>query len=84
MPGELRNVNTLERFKALHPLEQRRALIQEPADQIWRDIRSGAAEANPALLSRFLLISYADLKLFRFYYWCAQALMLQEHRLHKL
>ncbi|KAK9905456.1 hypothetical protein WJX75_000196 [Coccomyxa subellipsoidea] len=71
VPGELRNVNTLERFKALHPLERRRALIQESADRIWRDIRSGAAEADPALLSRFLLISYADLKLFRFYYWFA-------------
>ena len=74
MPGELRNVNTLERFKALQ--EQRSALIQEPAGQIWRDIRSGAAEADPALLSRFLLISYADLKLFRFYYWCVPAKIL--------
>ncbi|BDA47717.1 Ubiquitin-like modifier-activating enzyme atg7 [Coccomyxa sp. Obi] len=69
VPGELRNVNTLERFKALQ--EQRGGLLQETAGLIWRDICSGAAEADPALLSRFLLISYADLKLFRFYYWFA-------------
>lgn len=69
MPGELRNVNTLERFKALQ--EQRGSILQEAASLIWRNISSGAAEADPALLSRFLLISYADLKLFRFYYWWA-------------
>ncbi len=67
VPGELRNVNTLERFKALQ--EQRSALLQEAAGQIWQGICSGAAEADPSLLSRLLLISYADLKLFRFYYW---------------
>ncbi|CAL8471824.1 g11366 [Coccomyxa elongata] len=69
VPGQLRNLNTLERFKALQ--KQRGSILQEAASLIWRNICSGAAEADPALLSRFLLISYADLKLFRFYYWFA-------------
>jgi ubiquitin-like modifier-activating enzyme ATG7 len=67
VPGQLRNVNTIERFKALQ--EGRSALLAEAAAAVWADICSGAAEADPALLSRFLLISYADLKLFRYYYW---------------
>ena len=68
-PGELHNVNTYERFKHLISAERRAALAQAAADSIWADICCGAAEANPALLSRFLLLSFADLKTFRYFYW---------------
>ena len=71
MPGELHNVNTYERFKQLITHERRTELAQTAADRIWADICSGAAEANPALLSRFLLLSFADLKLVRYFYWSA-------------
>lgn len=36
--------------------------------QIWDDIRNGNVEKDCALLSRFLLLSFADLKTWRFYY----------------
>jgi len=36
--------------------------------QIWDDIHAGRIEEDCTLLSRFLLISFADLKKWRFYY----------------
>ena len=39
------------------------------SQRIWQDILSGEAERRPALLARFLVLSYADLKRFRYYYW---------------
>ena len=41
------------------------------ATQIWQDILSGAAESRPHSLSRFLLLTYADLKSHLYYYWFA-------------
>ncbi|KAI3779065.1 hypothetical protein L2E82_08526 [Cichorium intybus] len=41
------------------------------AKKIWEDIRSGKAEEDSYVLSRFLLISFADLKKFNFHYWFA-------------
>lgn len=38
---------------------------------MWEHIVSGAATASPALLNRFLLVTFADLKRFAFYYWFA-------------
>lgn len=67
VPGELHNVNTLERFKTY----DRPQLLQETAAVIWNDLLSGAAERDPSLLGRFAMISYADLKIFRMYYWYA-------------
>ena len=65
--GQVLCVNTLEDFKAL----DRKALLLSEAERIWADIRSGAAEADPQLLTRFLLVCYADLKRYAFYYWLA-------------
>ena len=39
--------------------------------QIWEDIQSGKALEDCALLSRFLVISFADLKKWSFRYWFA-------------
>ena len=36
--------------------------------QIWDDITSGRAEEDSSLLSRFLVVSYADLKKWTFTY----------------
>ncbi|KAJ3078443.1 Autophagy protein 7 [Quaeritorhiza haematococci] len=49
------------------------------APQIWSDIKSGAAIDSPELLTQFLLITFADLKKYKFYYWFAfPALMFDE------
>jgi Ubiquitin-like modifier-activating enzyme ATG7 N-terminus len=65
--GRIHNLNSLERFKSV----DRSLILQEAAAEVWQDITSGAAEAAPTRLNRFVLLAYADLKQFRFYYWCA-------------
>ncbi|KAG9446091.1 hypothetical protein H6P81_012219 [Aristolochia fimbriata] len=67
VPGIIYNMNTLESFQAL----DKQMLLKTEAKKIWKDICSGKAEENPATLSRFLLISFADLKKWNFYYWFA-------------
>ena len=37
--------------------------------EVWRDICSGAAERQPSLLCRFVLLAHGDLKAFHFHYW---------------
>ncbi|GAB4827065.1 Autophagy protein 7 [Ancistrocladus abbreviatus] len=67
VPGILYNTNTIEGFHAL----DKQSLLKEEAKRIWDDVHSGAAEKDPALLSRFLLVSFADLKKWSFHYWFA-------------
>lgn len=73
VPGILYNTNTMESFHAL----DKHNLIKEEARKIWDDIQTGRAVEDCSLLSRFLLISFADLKKWSFHYWFAfPALML--------
>eukprot|EP01116_Phalansterium_solitarium_P005562 TRINITY_DN1735_c0_g2_i2.p1 TRINITY_DN1735_c0_g2~~TRINITY_DN1735_c0_g2_i2.p1 ORF type:complete len:716 (+),score=212.12 TRINITY_DN1735_c0_g2_i2:935-3082(+) len=65
--GTLHNANTLD---GLQRLDKRR-LFDQLAAQMWHEIESGAALAAPERLVRFVLVSYADLKAFKFYYWFA-------------
>ncbi len=67
VPGTLHIVNTLERFKAW----DHGAAMAACARAIWADTVSGAAEARPQLLSRFLLLAHADLKTYCYCYWRA-------------
>lgn len=67
VPGVLYNTNTLESFHAL----DKQTLLKAEANKVWEDIRSGKAEKNCSLLMRFLVISFADLKKWRFRYWFA-------------
>ncbi|KAF9610702.1 hypothetical protein IFM89_024141 [Coptis chinensis] len=64
VPGVLYNTNTLESFRAL----DKQTLLNSEANKIWEDIRSGRAVEDSSLLSRFLLISFADLKKWSFNY----------------
>uniref|UniRef100_A0A8B9YP04 Ubiquitin-like modifier-activating enzyme ATG7 n=1 Tax=Bos mutus grunniens TaxID=30521 RepID=A0A8B9YP04_BOSMU len=73
--GILYNTNTLEAFKAA----DKKLLLEEAANEIWESIKSGAALDNPVLLNKFLLLTFADLKKYHFYYWfCSPALCLPE------
>ncbi|XP_054071989.1 ubiquitin-like modifier-activating enzyme ATG7 isoform X7 [Rissa tridactyla] len=69
--GTLYNTNTFETFKSC----DKKSLLEKEANEIWEAIKSGAALENPMLLNRFLLLTFADLKKYHFYYWfCYPAL----------
>ncbi|KAK4798292.1 hypothetical protein SAY86_030618 [Trapa natans] len=67
VPGMLYNTNTLEAYRGL----DKEALLKAESKKIWDDIHSGRAVEDSTLLSRFFLISYADLKKWSFHYWFA-------------
>jgi Ubiquitin-like modifier-activating enzyme ATG7 N-terminus len=45
----------------------------QAARRIWESILSGEALRQPAELNRFLLLTYADLKHYTFFYWWVPA-----------
>ncbi|KDQ19117.1 hypothetical protein BOTBODRAFT_28607 [Botryobasidium botryosum FD-172 SS1] len=63
--GVLKNFNTIEEFKAA----DKQALFNDVAQEIWNSIKSSPDPSKD--LSRFLLITFADLKKYKFYYWFA-------------
>lgn len=65
--GTLHNKNTIDSFKEC----DKKCLLEQSGKQIWEDIVSGKAIEDPSLLSRFLLLTYADLKKYVYYYWFA-------------
>lgn len=67
VPGILYNNNTAESFLSV----DKRSLMKAEAKKIWDDILSGKAEEDCAVLSRFLIVSFADLKSWKFRYWVA-------------
>ena len=66
-PGTLHNANTLEDFKDW----DKKAMMQTSGQKIADDIASGLAVHEPERLLRFLLLTFADLKTHKFYYWFA-------------
>lgn len=65
--GSLWNVNTIEEFK---DLDKRKCLEELGVEHIWnRAILREEAIENPALLFYFLLLTFADLKTYKFMYW---------------
>lgn len=65
--GMLKNTNTMEDFKNLDKMD----LLKSQGRRILDDIISGQAIEDPSLLSSFLLLTYADLKKYHYYYWFA-------------
>uniref|UniRef100_A0AAQ5YY22 Ubiquitin-like modifier-activating enzyme ATG7 n=1 Tax=Amphiprion ocellaris TaxID=80972 RepID=A0AAQ5YY22_AMPOC len=73
--GTLYNTNTLDSFKII----DKKALLEKEAREIWDSIQSGAAWKDPSTLCRFILLTFADLKKYHFYYWfCFPALCFPE------
>ncbi|KAK9448476.1 uncharacterized protein V1518DRAFT_438462 [Limtongia smithiae] len=66
-PGVLRNVNTIEEFKAFDKSSLMKSLGRELLD----DIKSGVIDENPSTLAAFYVITFSDLKKFKFTYWFA-------------
>lgn len=65
--GYIKNVNTLEEFKSTDKI----AMIHDAGRQIWDAIQDGTIYSVPSLLASFAILSYADLKKYRFTYWFA-------------
>ncbi|KZP04878.1 E1-like protein-activating [Athelia psychrophila] len=62
--GSLKNFNTIEDFKSA----DKAALFNQISDQIWEGI---ITKKDTSLLNHFFLITYADLKKYKYYYWFA-------------
>ncbi|CAM1500804.1 Fc.00g099660.m01.CDS01 [Cosmosporella sp. VM-42] len=65
--GIIRNVNTLEDFRNM----DKPAMLKTASRQIWDAIKDGSIYSVPSLLSSFVILSYADLKKYKFTYWFA-------------
>lgn len=65
--GLIRNVNTIEAFKNA----DKNAMLNQAGQQIWDAIKDGTIYSVPSLLSSFTVLSFADLKKYRFTYWFA-------------
>ncbi|KAI0349924.1 E1-like protein-activating [Trametes cingulata] len=62
--GLFKNFNTIEDFKNA----DKTALFNHLTDEIWKSI---TVDKSTALLTRFLLITFADLKKYKYFYWFA-------------
>ncbi|RKF60169.1 Ubiquitin-like modifier-activating enzyme atg7 [Erysiphe neolycopersici] len=65
--GKIKNFNTIENFKNA----DKTAIIQMIAKQIWDAINDSTIFSIPSLLASFIIISFADLKKYKFTYWFA-------------
>ncbi|XP_077385352.1 ubiquitin-like modifier-activating enzyme ATG7 [Festucalex cinctus] len=73
--GKLYNTNTLDAFKST----DKKALLDRESKELWDAVRSGEALTDPSILCRFILLTFADLKKYHFYYWfCFPALCFPE------
>ena len=64
-PGILINTNTLNDFKDL----DKSAFLQEIGKEIYDGIESLSILENPSLLAKFGLLTFCDLKKYKYYYW---------------
>ena len=63
--GILRNTNTIDGFKNIDKKE----ILEKAGREIWDAINDGSAIHNPSLLTNFVLLTYANLKKYDYYYW---------------
>ncbi|QRV99149.1 ubiquitin-like modifier-activating enzyme ATG7 [Ceratobasidium sp. AG-Ba] len=65
--GILKNYNTVEEFKAA----DKSALFNELADELWAKMHSETGLTDLDYLNKFLVLTFADLKKYKFFYWFA-------------
>ncbi|OXV06615.1 hypothetical protein Egran_05617 [Elaphomyces granulatus] len=63
--GIFRNVNTIEEYRSINKL----LFLHQAGKTIWDAINDGTIYSSPSLLSSFVVLSFADLKKYRFHYW---------------
>ncbi|ODV62226.1 Atg7p, partial [Ascoidea rubescens DSM 1968] len=66
--GEIKNVNTIEEFKTCDKQQFLNDLCSQLLDSFTEDRRTQILE-NPYLLNTFKVLSFSDLKKYKFYYW---------------
>ncbi|PUU74843.1 hypothetical protein B9Z19DRAFT_1103255 [Tuber borchii] len=62
--GMIKNYNTIEDFRRV----EKTVMIKRSAQTIWDAILDGSIYSCPSLLSSFLILSYADLKKYKFHH----------------
>ncbi|EGG20858.1 autophagy protein 7 [Cavenderia fasciculata] len=62
--GIIYNYNTKEDFKQA----PKQKIFEDVSLNIWNDIKNGNVERDSSLLSRFLILTFADIKNHQFYY----------------
>ncbi|CAH0758125.1 unnamed protein product [Diatraea saccharalis] len=67
LTGRLLNKNTIEDFKNI----DKASLLNTVGEALWKDLKSGSWITNPSCLLNFIVLSFADLKKFHYYYWFA-------------
>ncbi|OJJ04583.1 hypothetical protein ASPVEDRAFT_54722 [Aspergillus versicolor CBS 583.65] len=65
--GIIKNVNTVEEYANIDKI----GMLRQSGKTIWDAIDDGTIYSCPSLLSSFIVISYADLKKYKFHYWFA-------------
>ncbi|KEF51571.1 autophagy-like protein 7 [Exophiala aquamarina CBS 119918] len=72
--GIIKNLNTIEEYRNIDKLQ----LIQQAGRTIWEAINDGTIYSCPSLLASFLVLSFADLKKYKFSYWFAFPALTQD------
>ncbi|BDD63806.1 Autophagy protein 7 [Monascus purpureus] len=65
--GISKNFNTIEEYQTA----DKALILQQAGRKIWDAIADGTIYDRPSLLSSFIVISFADLKKYKFHYWFA-------------
>ncbi|KAI9882805.1 MAG: hypothetical protein M1823_005453 [Watsoniomyces obsoletus] len=65
--GIIKNFNTIEEYRKI----EKNTVLQRAGRTIWDAILDGSIYSCPSLLASFSVISFADLKRYKFTYWFA-------------
>ncbi|KAI7903438.1 E1-like protein-activating enzyme Gsa7p/Apg7p [Cokeromyces recurvatus] len=65
--GMLINTNTIEEFRNI----DKNKLFHKVSEKITNSVQDGEALKDANILNSFLLLTFADLKIYKFYYWFA-------------
>ncbi|RMZ74931.1 hypothetical protein DV737_g5593, partial [Chaetothyriales sp. CBS 132003] len=72
--GVIQNFNTYEDYRKV----DYSATLKQAGRKIWDAINDGTILSSPSLLASFTVISFADLKKYRFHYWFAFPALVME------
>ncbi len=78
--GHLKNLNTIDEFKKI----DKKAFLRNKALDIYSAIERKDVLRDPSILSQFSVISFADLKKYKFFYWFAFPLLHASFKTEKI